>query len=342
MSSSSSNNTLTTVLLLAVAVTTTAAITHSLTKKSEEEKFLKEKKEAYTRELMIKNKTLEARKLTGEPSGTMIDSVSIDKVYLWEVEDLKKRFHSSKHLNIMKNFPKPSKYQSNFYFPSVLKKSSSSASDIDGSADPPEDKENHSTNYNTLITNHECILGNIVRKPNMPTSSHAYVRAGPRRFLHFDPSEVNAAIVTCGGLCPGLNNVIREITKTLSQSYAIGGKVYGIQGGYKGFYDFERFPLIELTPELVQNIHHEGGTVLGSSRGGFDLEKILDFLESKKVNQLYVIGGDGTHRGAFQVHEGCMERVSVCLIVAQAAMKRAWGVRCCQRHAMPTMCPPSK
>jgi 6-phosphofructokinase len=105
----------------------------------------------------------------------------------------------------------------------------------------------------------------------------------------------------------------------------LGGKVYGIQGGYKGFYDFERFPPIELTPELVQNIHHEGGTVLGSSRGGFDLEKILDFLESKKVNQLYVIGGDGTHRGAFSIHEGCMERVSVRLIVAQTAMKIILG-----------------
>ena len=295
--------------------------------------------EAYTRELMIKNKTLEARKLTGQPPGTMIDSVSIDKVYLWEVEDLKKRFPSSKHLNVMKNFPKPSQYQSNFYFPSVLSKSSGSSDSIDAdrdsSAEPAEDKENHSTNYNKLITNHECILGNIVRKPNMPTSTHAYVRAGPRRSLHFDPQEVNAAIVTCGGLCPGLNNVIREITKTLSQSYAIGGKVYGIQGGYKGFYDFERYPSIVLTPELVQNIHHTGGTVLGSSRGGFDLEKILDFLESKKVNQLYVIGGDGTHRGAFLVHEGCMKRVSICLIVAQAVMKSALSKTCHADNAPP-------
>ena len=93
--------------------------------------------------------------------------------------------------------------------------------------------------------------------------------------LHFDPTKVNAAIVTCGGLCPGLNNVIRELTKTLVQIYGIGGTVYGIQGGYRGFYDPSRHlqPLI-LTPSVVENIHHEGGTVLGSSRGGFDLEKI--------------------------------------------------------------------
>ena len=106
--------------------------------------------------------------------------------------------------------------------------------------------------------------------------------------------------------CPGLNNVISEITKTLYRLYGIGGTVYGIQGGYAGFHDPNLEPII-LTPELVENIHYEGGTVLGSSRGGFDLEKIINFLKAKKINQLYVIGGDGTHRGAFRIHEGCME-----------------------------------
>jgi len=146
-----------------------------------------------------------------------------------------------------------------------------------------------------------------VRKPNMQTYTHAYVRAGPRAKLHFDPKTVNAAIITCGGLCPGLNNVIREIGCTLCQAYGTNGTVYGLTGGYRGFYDPAYRP-IELTPELVQNIHHEGGTVLGSSRGGFDLEKTLSFLEAKKISQLFVIGGDGTHRGAFRIHEGCMER----------------------------------
>lgn len=63
-----------------------------------------------------------------------------------------------------------------------------------------------------------------------------------------------------------------------------------------------------LTTELVESIHHEGGTVLGSSRGGFDLDRIINFLRDHKINQLYVIGGDGTHRGAFRIHEGCMEQ----------------------------------
>ncbi|EED95817.1 6-phosphofructokinase, partial [Thalassiosira pseudonana CCMP1335] len=134
-----------------------------------------------------------------------------------------------------------------------------------------------------------------------------YVRAGPVEKLHFNPKNVNAAIVTCGGLCPGLNNVIREVTRALFHLYGIEGKVYGIVGGYKGFYD-PKTPPINLTVESVENIHHEGGTILGSSRGGFDMDKILEFIRSKKIRQLYVIGGDGTHRGAFKIHETCMEK----------------------------------
>jgi hypothetical protein len=177
-----------------------------------------------------------------------------------------------------------------YFFPS-LSKSPSSITEKDVAK---------ATDYNKLITNHECILGEIVRKPNQPTHTRAYVRAGPRRELHFDPVNVNAAIVTCGGLCPGLNNVVREIVNTLCSAYGISGKVWGIQGGFRGFWDFEHYRPVPLTPELVANIHHEGGTVLGSSRGGFDLEKILQFLMSKKITCLFVIGGDGTHRGAFR------------------------------------------
>ena len=110
-----------------------------------------------------------------------------------------------------------------------------------------------------------------------------------------------------GGLCPGLNNVVRELTNALVHLYGIGGKIYGIRGGYNGFVDEVQYPPLELTPEVVEDIHHSGGTILSSSRGGFDLEKILAFLKKRKINQLFVIGGDGTHRGAFRIHEGCME-----------------------------------
>lgn len=184
--------------------------------------------------------------------GDLVDDLTIDRVFLWEVEDLKKRFTPSKSTNTMKNVANPN---SNPYFFPTLSKRNASEKESDSV------RAVKTTNYNKLITNHECILANIVRKPNMPTYTHAYVRAGPRAKLHFDPKNVNAAIVTCGGLCPGLNNVIREITKTLCQLYGIQGTVYGIQGGYRGFYDFDNYRTITLTPELVQNIHHEGGTV---------------------------------------------------------------------------------
>jgi 6-phosphofructokinase 1 len=273
-----SKDTVSSAAVVVVAMAASATITFVLTRRAEYNKQLKEKKEQYDRDLMIKNKTLEARKLTGEPAGKVVDSLTIDKVYLWEIEDLRKRFNSSKVPNVMKNMPQPIK-------PTLAPETSTSDSKHGGvhsDATP--------TNFNKLITNHECILGEIVRKPNMQTHTHAFIRAGPRRYLHFDPNNVSAAIVTCGGLCPGLNNVIREITNTLFKLYGIGGSVYGIQGGYHGFFDFERYPPIMLTPELVHGIHHEGGTVLGSSRGGFDLDKILEFLETKKISQLYVIG----------------------------------------------------
>jgi hypothetical protein len=114
-----------------------------------------------------------------------------------------------------------------------------------------------------------------------------------------------------------LNNVIRELTLVLIQIYGIGGRVYGIRGGYGGFYEEKLLPPVNLTPDVVDNIHHWGGTFLGSSRGGFDREKILKFIDEYKISQLYVIGGDGTHRGAFQIHQGCMERVreGVCCMV---------------------------
>lgn len=285
---SSSSSGVTSAATVVIACSVTFLATYILATKHAEQKALEEKKAIYDRELEIKKKTLAARELSGEPKGKVIEDVVLSKIYLWEIEDLRSRFTPCDIENVMKNIPSPNRNP--YYFPSLKKKPTRTAS----SADLKE------TSYNKLITNHECIIGDIVRKPNMPPYSTSYVRAGPRRHLHFDPANVNAAIVTCGGLCPGLNNVIREIVNTLSQSYGIGGKVIGIQGGYRGFWDFDTYTPIELTPDLVANIHHEGGTVLGSSRGGFDLDKILHFLESKKISTLYVIGGDGTHRGAFR------------------------------------------
>jgi len=292
MSNSSSN--LSNIITLGLACSLTAVVSYQIAAKQAENKSLLEKKEAYDREVLLHEKTIAARKLTGEPKGRLITDVTIDKVYLWECEDLKKRFSPCKIHNVMKNIPSPN--DNPYYFPSLNK----TLTDTKKSA--PK-----ATEYNKLITNHECVLGEVVRKPNQPTHSRAYVRAGPRKELHFDPKKTNAAIVTCGGLCPGLNNVVRAVVNTFYSAYGIDGKVWGIQGGFRGFWDFDNYVPVELTPELVANIHHEGGTVLGSSRGGFDLEKILAFLKSKQITCLFVIGGDGTHRGAFRIHEGCME-----------------------------------
>ena len=154
----------------------------------------------------------------------------------------------------------------------------------------------------------DLILGDIVRKPSMPPFSRAFVRAGPRKTLYFDPRRVNAAIVTCGGLCPGLNNIIREVTNTLLNLY--GAKsVLGVRGGYWGFHPAPvGSPPVQLTVESVAGIHKQGGTVLGSSRGGFDIEKIVAFCRVHGVSQLYVVGGDGTHRAAHKIGQMALDR----------------------------------
>jgi len=267
-------------VIVASAVAVSVLVTYFITKRREETKQRAIIVRQYEREKFLKEKTAEARKKADEPlAGTLLEDIKVEKVFLWECEDLRKKFPSAQVLNVMKNIAT----QTPFSVRSPLLRMGSSSVEFG-----EQKTTKHETNYNKLVTDHECILGDIIRKPNRDQQTVAYMRAGPRKLLHFDPKEVNAAIVTCGGLCPGLNNVIREITKTLHQIYGIGGTVYGIQGGFRGFHDPSPTiqPLI-LTPELVENIHHEGGTVLGSSRGGFDLEKIIHFIQAKKISQLY-------------------------------------------------------
>jgi len=127
-----------------------------------------------------------------------------------------------------------------------------------------------------------------------------FLKAGPRKEIFFNPDKVKACIVTCGGLCPGLNVVVRELTMTLYNNYGVQ-EVYGIKWGYKGFYTDIQNNWVKLTPEVVSGIHKHGGTMLGSSRGGFDADKILDSLTKEGVSQVYIIGGDGTHRGIYHL-----------------------------------------
>lgn len=135
----------------------------------------------------------------------------------------------------------------------------------------------------------------------------SFEKSGPKEKIYFDPSKTRAAIVTCGGLCPGLNNVIRGIVMQLNRRYGVR-RIIGIRYGYEGFIPKYRHDIIELTPELVEDIHIMGGTFLGSSRGEQDIEQIVDALERMNINMLFTIGGDGTLRGAHRVHKEIKKR----------------------------------
>ncbi|MEZ5537024.1 MAG: ATP-dependent 6-phosphofructokinase [Thiolinea sp.] len=120
--------------------------------------------------------------------------------------------------------------------------------------------------------------------------------SGPREKLFFDPPEVRAAIVTCGGLCPGLNAVIRGLVMQLWHIYGVRG-ILGLRYGYHGLGD-EAVEPFQLTPDQVNGIKGEGGTILGSSRGTPPTPELVDNLVRRKIDILFVIGGDGSMRGA--------------------------------------------
>ena len=128
----------------------------------------------------------------------------------------------------------------------------------------------------------------------------AFEKAGPREYIFFEPERTTAAIVTCGGLCPGLNNVIRSLYMQLHHNYGVR-RVLGIRYGYQGLNPAAGLPPVELTAEFVEPIHKLGGTVLGTSRGPQDPKVMVDFLASQKVDILFTVGGDGTQRGAHQI-----------------------------------------
>ncbi|MBP5474199.1 MAG: ATP-dependent 6-phosphofructokinase, partial [Bacteroidales bacterium] len=130
----------------------------------------------------------------------------------------------------------------------------------------------------------------------------SFEKAGPRESIYFQPAKTKVAIVTCGGLCPGLNNVIRSLVNQLYYRYGIS-RILGIKYGYEGLIGKYNHEVIELTTQMVDNIHLQGGTFLGSSRGNQDVSLMVDTLETLNVNILFCIGGDGTLRGAHAIHE---------------------------------------
>ena len=144
--------------------------------------------------------------------------------------------------------------------------------------------------YDTFIQNYNRCL----QTGKIPVSLE---QAGPRSNLYFEPEKTRSAIVTCGGLCPGLNNVIRAIVLLLYYGYG-SREVIGFRYGYRGLVDTGENSYINLTPSLVTDIHTDGGSILSSSRGHQDVQQMVDTLENLHINILFTIGGDGTLRGA--------------------------------------------
>lgn len=128
----------------------------------------------------------------------------------------------------------------------------------------------------------------------------SFEAAGPRKKIYFEAAATTVGIVTCGGLCPGLNDVIRGIVQELTEHYRVK-RILGFRNGFKGLTEVGSSNPVELTLEAVADINNDGGTILGSSRGGQDPEEMVATLRRFEVDVLFVIGGDGSMRGARQI-----------------------------------------
>jgi len=148
----------------------------------------------------------------------------------------------------------------------------------------------------------------IVRDPQAPPSEELlFELAGPRARLFFDPPQTRAGIVTCGGLCPGLNDVIRSLFLELHHAYGVK-EVLGFRDGYQGLDPARGAEPIVLSPGFVDGIHKEGGTVLGTSRGPVDTGVAVENLLRRRVNILFTVGGDGTQRGGYALFQEAKKR----------------------------------
>jgi 6-phosphofructokinase 1 len=139
------------------------------------------------------------------------------------------------------------------------------------------------------------------------TNPPAMEAAGPREKIYFDPSNLACGLVTCGGICPGLNDVIRAIVLSLYYHYNVR-KVYGFRFGYEGLVQRYGHVPLDLNPKTIARIHELGGTILGSSRGPQEPSEMVDYLEQLKIGILFAVGGDGTLRGAGKIAEEAARR----------------------------------
>jgi len=156
--------------------------------------------------------------------------------------------------------------------------------------------------YKRFVADDERILYDmdpqrICERIEAGTPAVAFERAGPRERIYFDPANTKVAVVTCGGLCPGLNDVIRSIVHDLTFMYGVR-RIRGVRMGYAGLNPARGLSMVDLSPAVVRHIHEDGGTLLGSSRGPQPVEVMVDTLVREDIRILFTIGGDGTLRGA--------------------------------------------
>lgn len=147
----------------------------------------------------------------------------------------------------------------------------------------------------------------------IPLPTWAY-RAGARETIYMNPKETKVAIVTCGGLCPGLNDVVQGLVKKCTDYGVIDGNILGMRFGFKGFYD-KHHKAVVLTKQSVDGIHLEGGTILGTSRGGADIKKIVKQIDLQGIDICFVVGGNGGNAGAAAIQAELARCNVLCAVV---------------------------
>jgi len=167
-------------------------------------------------------------------------------------------------------------------------------------------------NIFNFIEDHERILADVKMKSvkaglRTDLEPDSYERSGPREKVFFEGKNTSVAIVTCGGLCPGINDVIRSLVMALHYFYGVE-RIIGVPYGYEGLNPEKGHGFIELSPDKVKDIHEFGGTILGSSRGAQDVNTMVDTLVNNKIDILFTIGGDGTLKGAKAIGDEILKR----------------------------------
>mmetsp|Transcript_21238 Transcript_21238/g.49226 ORF Transcript_21238/g.49226 Transcript_21238/m.49226 type:complete len:532 (+) Transcript_21238:79-1674(+) len=167
----------------------------------------------------------------------------------------------------------------------------------------------HFQRHDEQVLGQTVLNDSLLQERQLPASmiQKSFLRANAYQQIWWDPSKVKVGIVTCGGLCPGLNSIIREVTRCLVHEYGVH-EIYGFQGGWNGLSDVETYAPVPLDLKAVRAIHKDGGCILKAGRGGLLPDKICDNLEQLGINMLFVVGGDGTQWAGDVVYQAARER----------------------------------